>query len=95
MQIEIADIELCADELTYSCVASFAGIAFSDFAVLLKGIGFKTVTLPTRGTVIGRRDATMLLVEPSGRFTLSRLTSREQAERIVQELVRHQQRRLP
>jgi hypothetical protein len=87
MEIRVHDIELCADQSGYSCSASYHGVTLAEFEAYLKELGFSTVQLPARGTVIGRRGSIMILAERGGTFVASRLQSRGQAESVIAELV--------
>lgn len=95
MRIELHSVVPCADVATYSCTANVHQVAPGDFAALLKRAGFTVATLPNRGTVIGRRAETMVLLEPAGGLTITRLRSREGAEELIQELIRHHEESCP
>lgn len=89
MQIRVHSLVPCADVAGYSCTASVDGITPGDFATRLKQAGFTVASMPSSGTVIGRRDATMIFFERSGQLTITRLVSREHANDLIQELLQY------
>lgn len=88
MIIELHEVELCSDMVTYSCKGRVLDRTFAEVQAVLARAGFRVATIPSRGTLIANRPDAMFLLAQDCRFDLSRLESRDHAAELVAELTR-------
>lgn len=85
---ELRNVRPCADQVTFACEGVFHGCSLSDLERTLQQAGYRTTTLPDRGTLVARRNAQILMADSRGEFTLSRLDAAEDGQTLLDELVR-------